>query len=109
MRYFIVGDVVYSGSEVALWQIMNTGAPVMEISAEKFAEHKAAYDEFWAPCNFDEMDLADQEYEDLQFYQSGLLLIGEAPEDDTQGPWVREWTYHPKDGLARVSYQSIAA
>ena len=108
MRYFIVGDVVYSGSEVALWQIMNTGAPVMEISAEKFAEHKAAYDEFWAGINSDGMDVADYEYEDLQFYQSGLFTVAMAEEDGDLDHTYRRWHYCTEYGLGQ-SYSAKAA
>lgn len=102
MRYFIVGRYVYWGSEVALWQILNTGAPVLEITAEKFAENKAAYDEFWK-------DVAAEDYQDdpygydYQFENEGLLHPLEAlPDHDTEVS-QRCWEYGPR-GLCQVSY-----
>lgn len=108
MRYFIVGDVAYQGSEVALWQILNTGAPVMEISAQAFAEHKAAYDEFWAGFNYDDLDSVDREYEDMQFYQSGLLTVATAEEDGELAHNSRRWSYCADYGLGQT-YTSLAA
>lgn len=108
MRYFIVGNTAYYGSEVALWQIMNTGAPVLEISAEKFAEHKTAYDEFWGSFSDDAYE-NDPEDCDRQFDQEGLLMISEARENSLRDAWVNEWAYSPAYGLGMVSYQAKAA